>query len=112
MFAVDDSNFNFFTNPKPLVMVVFWGQNCSACKLLEPAIIDLAQKYQDEMWVVTAEKSLIHEAAKKYDVRFLPTCIMFKDGQEIDRISGNQRYQVMEDFIKQGIRDDYLQRAC
>ena len=110
MFSVDDSNFAFFTNPKPLVLVVFWGQNCPNCKLLEPAIVELAEKYKDDLWVVAAERGAVPQSGHALDIKYLPTCVMFKNGREIDRITGNQRYQVMEDFIT-GALNDYLQRA-
>jgi thioredoxin 1 len=103
MFAVNDQNLEFFINPKRLVLVTFWADNCPYCDLLKPTIIDLANKYDEEMWTLTAKKEENPESLTKHQVLVFPTVILFYDGEEIDRITGNQRHQVMKDFIEKGI---------
>jgi len=71
-----------------LVMVDFWATYCSACRLVAPAVDDLAADYEGKAAIVKVNVDDNPEYATQYQLRSTPTFIFFRDGQEVDRILG------------------------
>ena len=72
------------------VLVDFWGLNCAPCKQLAPIIETLAAKTSG---LAVVAKLAVHEApeiAAQYDIRGVPTVIIFEGGQEKQRFVGVQ----------------------
>lgn len=66
------------TNP---VLVDFWAEWCAPCKMIAPMLEEIANEYQGK---VTIAKLNIDESPKtplRYNVRGIPTLILFKNGQ-------------------------------
>lgn len=85
--VLTDKNFTQQTN-KGIVLVDFWAVWCMPCKMMAPIINDVANHAPDG---VTIGKLNVEEAqsiAQKYNVRSIPTTILFKDGKEINRFVG------------------------
>jgi len=85
--VLTDKNFTQQTN-KGIVLVDFWAVWCMPCKMMAPIINDVANNAPDG---VTIGKLNVEEAqsiAQKYNVRSIPTTILFKDGKEIKRFVG------------------------
>ncbi|WP_236714383.1 thioredoxin [Paludibacter jiangxiensis] len=85
--VLTDKNFTQQTN-KGIVLVDFWAVWCMPCKMMAPIINDVANNAPDG---VTIGKLNVEEAqsiAQKYNVRSIPTTILFKDGKEINRFVG------------------------
>ena len=69
-----------------VVMVDFWASWCGPCRMLTPIIEDIENLYPNQIGKVNVEEQ--KELAVKYSVRSLPTVIIFKDGEIMERIPG------------------------
>jgi thioredoxin 1 len=88
-------------NGHKLVVVDFFAEWCMPCVMLAPVLDELAEN--DSMKEVKFAKLNIddnQELANKYDVSSIPCLIIFKDGEEVDRIVGGQPGDVIESKIK------------
>jgi thioredoxin len=63
------------------VLVDFWAQWCGPCKMIAPALDDLAQAYAGRAKVVKVDIDQNRAVAMKYHVRSIPMLLLFKDGQ-------------------------------
>ena len=70
------------------VVVDFYAQWCGPCRALAPVLEDLAQKLKGRISIYKANVDELPEQAQKYGIRGVPTLIVFKGGNEIDRITG------------------------
>ena len=63
------------------VLVDFWAQWCGPCKMIAPALDELAQSYDGRAKIVKVDIDQNRNTAMKYHVRSIPTLLLFKDGQ-------------------------------
>ncbi len=75
------------------VLVDFWADWCQPCHMLAPTIDQLAESYGDRIKVAKVDIDVAKELATKYDVRSIPTVILFKDGEVAGRIIGVRTQQ-------------------
>ena len=74
-------------NTKP-VLVDFWAEWCMPCRMIGPEIEKLADEKSDILIVGKVNVDENPQTSMKYQVRSIPTMILFKDGQEVKRIIG------------------------
>jgi len=72
------------------VLVDFWAPWCGPCKLLAPTVDALAGDYSSKMRVVKVNTDDNRQAAINYRVEGLPTLMLFKNGEPVERIVGLQ----------------------
>ena len=70
------------------VLVDLWAPWCGPCRIVGPIIEELAGEYAGKMKVGKLNVDDNSETAMKYQVQSIPTILIFKDGQEIQRIIG------------------------
>ncbi|MDB6164436.1 MAG: trxA [Xanthomonadaceae bacterium] len=63
------------------VLVDFWAQWCGPCKMIAPALDELATTYAGRAKVVKVDIDQNRAVALKYHVRSIPMLLLFKDGQ-------------------------------
>lgn len=87
--AVDDKNFEqeVLQSDKP-VLVDFWAEWCAPCRALSPTVDAVAQDYQGKAKVVKLNVDDSPQVAQRYGIRGIPTLIVFKGGNESDRVVG------------------------
>ena len=74
-------------NTKP-VLVDFWAEWCMPCRMIGPEIEKLADEKSDILTVGKVNVDENPQTSMKYQVRSIPTMILFKGGQEVKRIIG------------------------
>lgn len=81
---VTDDSFGaeVLASPEP-VLVDFWAQWCTPCKLVAPLVADSAKTYAGQLKVVKIDIDANPAAASRYRVRSIPTLMVFKDGTPV-----------------------------
>lgn len=75
-------------NSSTPVLVDFWAEWCGPCKAIAPALHELAGEYGDRLKVVKVDIDENQQRAQQYNIRSIPQLLLFKDGNEVDRIIG------------------------
>lgn len=84
-----DENFDInVTNKQGFVLVDFWANWCYPCRRLFPVLEEVADEYHEKLkfFKMDVEKNLL--IPKKYEVKGIPTLILFFDGNIISRKTG------------------------
>jgi len=69
-------------------LVDFWAPWCAPCRMLGPIIEELAAEYGDNAQVAKLNVDDNQDTARQYGVMSIPTMVIFKDGEEVDRLVG------------------------
>jgi len=84
-----DSNFAATVDQSQgLVLVDFWAEWCAPCKSLLPILAEVADIYAGEAVVTKVNADENQLSRDRFQVRGLPTLILFKDGVEQERVLG------------------------
>ena len=82
------------------VLVDFWAAWCGPCKMMNPVIEQVKSK-NENLEVVKVNVDEERELAVKYQIRSIPTLVLFKEGKPIWRNSGVLNEQMLTDRIKE-----------
>ena len=85
------------------VLVDFWAEWCSPCKVAGPVLEEISEEYKDKLVVVKVNVDENTQSASKYEVMSIPSVILFNKGNEIERQVGFTGKQGYEELIKKGI---------
>jgi thioredoxin 1 len=82
-----DQNFN--QQIKNGVMLVdFWASWCAPCKMMAPVLNEVSDALTDYKSIGKVNVEIAKTISSKYNIRSIPTMILFKDGKEINRFVG------------------------
>jgi len=70
------------------VLVDFYADWCAPCKMVAPLVDEIAHEQTGKMLVVKVDTDRAPDVAMKYEIRSIPTLIVFQDGQEVERSLG------------------------
>ena len=87
-FHVSDANFEQTIKSNKVVLVDFWANWCGPCRALAPTISELAKEYSGKILIGKLDVDENPATAEKFQVFSIPTMIVFKDGQEAERLVG------------------------
>ena len=71
-----------------LVLVDFWAEWCGPCKMIAPIVSELAQEYDGMLKVGKLDADTNTNTMMAYGIMGIPTLILFKDGEPVERITG------------------------
>ena len=86
-------------SPVP-VLVDFSAEWCGPCHMIEPAVNELARELEGKAKVVKVDVDANSDVAGKYGVMSIPALLVFKGGQEVDRMVGAAPKARIADLIK------------
>jgi len=88
-------------NNDKLVLVDFWAEWCGPCRTLSPILDEIAEDYQDKLDVAKVDIDQNQEYAVKYGIRNIPTVLLFKNGEIVDKQVGVAPKKKYVDSIEQ-----------
>lgn len=86
-----------------IILVDFYGNNCFPCKELLPILEEVALDYRDDIKVCKINVSENMAIAKELRVMGLPTLIVYKDGQIVNRCTGVQNRLSIDKLIEDSL---------
>ena len=85
---ISDSNFNEIVSKNSVVLVDFWAEWCGPCRMIAPMIEELANEYNGKAVIGKLDVDNNQESSIKFGVRSIPTLLVFKNGELVDRHVG------------------------
>ncbi len=70
------------------VVVDFWAPWCGPCRMVAPVLEEISQKMNGNIKFVKLNTDENQKTAMDYQIMAIPSLLIFKDGQEVDRIVG------------------------
>ena len=95
---INESDFD--ENSNDMIAVKFWASWCGPCKAVRPSIEKMEKEFTDVNFI-SIDVDQVPSLAKKYKIKSLPSLLLIKDGNEINRIDG----AVFIDPLRKAFRD-------
>ncbi|WP_276353437.1 thioredoxin [Cohnella caldifontis] len=96
--AVTKDNFNQ-TVSQGVSLLDFWAPWCGPCKMQLPIVEELSEELQGKATVAKVNVDEEPELASQFGVMSIPTLILFKDGQPVDKLVGLQSKAALQNKI-------------
>ncbi len=89
IFEINETNFEQEVKKTiGLCLIDFWAPWCAPCKMIAPALENIANAQQGKIKVCKVDIDDNHKLATELGIMSIPTLILFKDGNEQERIVG------------------------
>ena len=85
---LNDSNFDEAIKGDKPVLVDFWAEWCGPCKMIGPVVEELAGEYEGKAVVAKVNVDENPEVAGRFGIRSIPTLLVFKGGEIVDKQVG------------------------
>ena len=102
--SVTDSNFTaLVSNSRKPVLLDLWGPSCPPCRQLAPILKELAKKYVGQIKVAKLNVEENAAAPGRFQIKGIPTLLLFVKGKEVSRTVGFQTLSQLESFVSRSI---------
>lgn len=95
---VTDQSFTGEVEGTGTVLVDFWAPWCGPCKMIAPVLEELDQEMSN-LKIAKVNVDDNPETASKFGVMSIPTLIVFKDGQPVDKVVGFQSKDALKSVV-------------
>ena len=79
----DMESFNEIINSSTPVLVDFYADWCAPCKMMAPILHQVSKDMEGKVKVIKVDVDKNEDTARKYQIRSIPTMILFKDGKAV-----------------------------
>jgi thioredoxin 1 len=87
--AISDASFDSeVVSAQTPVLVDFWAEWCGPCRMIAPILETIADEYSESLKITKLDVDSNPGVSMKFGVQSIPTLILFKDGQPVERIIG------------------------
>ncbi|AGX05755.1 MULTISPECIES: thioredoxin [Bacillaceae] len=82
-----------------LVLADFWAPWCGPCKMIAPVLEELDSEMSDKVKIVKIDVDENQETAGKFGVMSIPTLLVLKDGEVVDKVVGFQPKEALSELL-------------
>ncbi|NHJ38990.1 MAG: thioredoxin [Asgard group archaeon] len=103
--TITSDNLQDFINTNKYAIVDFYATWCPPCKMMDPITRELAEDYKDKVAFGKLNTDQERIAAMQYQIRFVPTFYLFKEGKIITHFSGARRKKDFMELIDKEFKE-------
>ena len=100
--ALTKENFNE-TIQSGVSLVDFWAPWCGPCRMIAPVLEELDQEMGDKVKIVKVNVDENQETASKFGVMSIPTLLVFKNGELVDKTVGYQPKEALVQLLEKHV---------
>jgi len=98
--VLDESTFSQTINKFPLTLVDFWAPWCGPCRMMSPIIDEIGKDYLGKLVVGKINVDENPLVAGQFGISSIPTLLLFKRGQAVNKIIGSVSKNKINEMIK------------
>lgn len=95
---LNDTNYNDFIK-EGVVLVDIWAEWCGPCKQISPIVDEISVDFKDRVSVGKLDADKNREILGELGVRNIPTILIFKNGEMVDKNVGMTSKSALEDLL-------------
>lgn len=96
---VTDQSFKGEVEGQGTVLVDFWAPWCGPCKMIAPVLEELDKEVGDQVKIAKVNVDENPDSASRFGVMSIPTLIVFKDGEPVDKLVGLQSKDALKRVV-------------
>ena len=85
------------------VLVDFWATWCGPCRMIAPIVEELAAQYAGKAIVAKVDVDEMGELAQRYRIMNIPTLLVFRQGQMVDKAIGARPKAALEQMLNKAL---------
>ena len=95
-----DGSFTQVVNDNTLILVDFWAPWCGPCRMVGPILEEIASEMNGKVTIGKINVDENTSSATQFGIRSIPTMLLFKNGEMVERITGAIPKQMIQQHIE------------
>lgn len=102
---LNGENYSRFTTENNLVLVDIWAEWCGPCRMISPIVDEISSDYHGKLSVGKLDADSNREIIQELGVRNIPTILLFKNGEIVDKSVGAASKEKLVEMINSHISE-------